>query len=212
MIKPSKFIGLLVICALAIAPACAKKSGGGGGSSGKEEEDGEDEDDGVTSTKNDTDPCDAALVDDYGLTDDCGGGTDDKKEDEPDSAFYEEVVNPPAMKDCTEKGFVFLRCKSECSTVKTPAKFKCDRAGIEAQYSTVQGAKEDLADYVDNKKYFIDQCGVTANNKPFVSLACFATSEGGTCVDKEALDSKEVVVTTHFLTTDTTLGDLCPDP
>ncbi len=210
MLISRKIIGLLVVCATAFAPACAKKKdSGGGGSSGKEEEEEEDADDGITSTKNDTDPCDAALMDSE-LTEDCGS-TDDKKEDEPDSAFYEEVVNPPAMKDCTSKGLVYLRCTGECSAVKTPAKFKCDRAAIEAQYSTVQGAKEDLADYVDNKKYFIDQCGVTAANKPFVALACFATTEGGTCVDKDALDTKEVFVTTHFLTTDTTLGDLCPD-
>ncbi len=199
-----------VACLVAFAPACAKKKKDSGSSSGKEEEEEDDlSDDGGTSTKTDTDPCDASLVDaDNDAACDNGG---DKEGLDPDSDFYAEFVTPPKMKDCNDQGFVYLRCTDECSPVKTPPAYKCDRAGIEAIFSTVQGAKEDLADYIDSKKYFIDQCGVTAANKPFVALACFTTGDGK-CVDKDALDTKDVTAETHFLTTDTGLGSLCPDP
>ncbi len=203
-------LAFLVACLVALTPACSKKKDSGS-SSGKGEEEEEDDDlsdDGGTSTKKTSGPCDASLMEEDTAGDCDGGGVN--KDPEPDSDFFAEFVTPPKMKNCNEQGFVYLRCTDECSPVKTPAAFKCDRAGIEAIFSTVQGAKEDLTDYLDAKKYFIDQCGVTAASKPFVALACFTTGDGK-CVDKDALDTKDATAETHFLTTDTGLGSLCPD-
>lgn len=207
MIITRKMFALAVASLVALAPACAKKSSSGSSSSkdeGEDEEDGDDADDGTTSTKKDTNTCD-----DTGLVDDgCGSGDDENKMD-PDSDFYSELVLPTEMKACNDNGFVFIRCNNECSTtIKTPPKFKCDRAGIEATFSTVQGAKEMLADYLDNKKYVIDQCGVTAAKKPFVALVCF-TKDDGVCVGKDDLDSKGATAEVQFLTTDTAVAGLC---
>jgi hypothetical protein len=200
MILRSSFWILLVSVLVALAPACAKKKSdsGGGGSTKRDDADDTDDDETLEGDDTDTDT-DACLIDD------CSEGSEGL---DPDSEFYEQIFTPPELTDCNEGGHVYLRCTRTCSDIGYPAKFKCDRAGIEQQFANVGGFKEDFQEYVDAKKYFIDQCGVTAANKPVVVLSCF-TKGDGECADKDDIDTETAEVLSHVISTDASMANVC---
>ncbi len=206
--------------ALIVAPACSSKKSSGDSSSAKTKKkpasDGGD--DGQTSTKTSkTTDCGVGLA----LDDDDSGYVDMELDDAsttpctntntdtstgtaiaPDSDFYDSVLfNPPELADCHKQGLVYVRCTKTCSKAKTPASFKCDKAGIEAQFAKVDGFQADFDNYM-KQNYVIDQCGVTPEGKPLVWLMC-PNKGDGMCVKEGDLDVNTAQIDNHRINTGT---------
>ena len=87
---------------------------------------------------------------------DCGtsAATDDEVGD-----GYSDLVNPPELQECKDKGKVFDRKAGECHKAKI-AEFSCDKAGILAAFKKVGVNADSKLSDITGDGYQIDQCGM----------------------------------------------------
>lgn len=132
-----------------------------------------------TSSSTDTD----TDTDSSSRSTDCGSGS--STDDEVGDGYYD-LVNPPELQECKDKGKVFDRKAGECHKAKV-AEFSCDKAGILAAFKKVGVNADSKLSDITGDGYQIDQCGMY-ENEPIV----YFTKQGESTGDSVSLKIKKL--------------------
>lgn len=109
--------------------------------------------DGDTETDTDTD---SDSDSDSDSSSDCG---DDGDYENEYTDGYEELLNPPELEECHDKGKVYDRKNGECHKAKI-AEFSCDRSGVIEAFKKVGVDAGSRLSEIEGDGYKIDQCGI----------------------------------------------------
>lgn len=133
-------------------------------------------------TDTDTDT-DSDSDSDSSSSDDCGSSSG---EDDEFGDGYHDLVNPPELEECKDKGKVYDRKAGECHKAEI-AEFSCDRSGILEAFKKVGvNADAKLSD-ITGEGYEIDQCGIY-DKEPIV----YFTKQGDSSGDSVSLKIKKL--------------------